>query len=330
MNERPLNRRVFLEATAAGAGLWGLGSREARADGPSGQPAAGKIGDFKISLAEWSINKALFNKDVAEKEFGRPITNLDFPAIAREKFGIEGVEFVNQFFKDKAHDSAYLKELKSRANDVGVTCVLIMIDGEGDEDFGSGDPPLRDKAVDNHKKWVDAAAALGCHAIRINTGHRYSASQVGMVSQDCRKLTEYGDTHGIKIICENHGGPSSNPAAMVALMKAVNRPTFGTLPDFGNFPRQSERGKYVIDVYDAIARMMPYAKGVSAKSYDFDSSGRETSLDYARLMKIVSDAGYHGFVGIEYEGDRLSEPEGIKATKKLLESLRGSDYHPNA
>jgi sugar phosphate isomerase/epimerase len=330
MSEMPLSRRMFLEATAAGAAVWGLGTRGARADEPTGKPAAGKIGDFKISLAEWSIHKALTNKNVAEKEFGRQITNLDFPQIAREQFGVEGIEFVNQFFKDKAHDSTYLKELKSRANDVGVTCVLIMIDGEGDRDFGSKDQARREKAVDNHKKWVDAAAALDCHAIRINTGEHYSPTDVGALAEDCTKLTEYGEKNRIEIICENHGGPSSNPDAMIALMKAVNKPTFGTLPDFGNFPRQGRNGQYTIDVYEAIARMMPYAKGVSAKSYDFDGSGRETMLDYARIMKIVTDAGYHGFVGIEYEGGRLSEPEGIKATKSLLESLRGSTYQPGA
>jgi L-ribulose-5-phosphate 3-epimerase len=314
-----MNRRVFLEATAAGAAMWGLGTRSAGADDSTGQPAAGQIGDFKISLAEWSLHNALF---------ANKIDNLDFPKIAREQFGIEGVEFVNQFFKDKAQDSAYLKELKSRANDVGVTCVLIMIDLEHSFDLSAPDQARRDKTVDEHKKWVDAAAALGCHAIRVNTGGHYSPTDVGAVAEACSKLTEYGDQHGIKIICENHGGPSSNPDAMIALMKAVNKPTFGTLPDFGNFPQRE--GKYSIDVYDAIARMMPFAKGVSAKSYNFDASGRETKLDYARLMKIVTDAGYHGFVGIEYEGGKLSEPEGIKATKLLLESLRGSTYSPKA
>jgi L-ribulose-5-phosphate 3-epimerase len=321
VSDMPLSRRMFLEATAAGAAVWGLGARGARADEPTGKPGAGKIGDFKISLAEWSLHKALFAKK---------IDNLDFPRIAREQYGIEGVEFVNQFFKDKAQDSNYLKELKSRANDVGVTCVLIMIDGEGDQDFGSKDKARRDKAVENHKKWVDAAAALGCHAVRINTGHHYSPTDVGATAEDCTRLTEYGEQHNVKIICENHGGVSSNPDAMIALMKAVNKPSFGTLPDFGNFPRQGRNGKYSIDVYDAIARLMPYAKGVSAKSYDFDDSGRETMLDFARIMKIVTDAGYHGFVGIEYEGSRLSEPEGIKATKRLLETLRGGTYQPGS
>jgi L-ribulose-5-phosphate 3-epimerase len=318
MYEHGLTRRSILKGALAGSAVLGGGFIPIWAAEPTGKPEAGKIGDFKISLAEWSLHRALS---------AHKIDNLDFPKIAREQYGIEGVEFVNQFFKTKAHDSEYLKDLKTRAKDVGVTCVLIMIDGEGD--LSIPDQKKRDQAVENHKKWVDAAAALGCHAIRVNTGNHYSPTDVGGVAEGCGKLTEYGGKHQIEIICENHGGPSSNPDALLALMKAVNKPTFGTLPDFGNFPQA--RGKYTIDVYEAIARMMPYAKGVSAKSYDFDpTTGKETKLDYARIMKIVTDAGYHGFVGIEYEGDRLSEPEGILATKKLLESLRGSTYQPGA
>ena len=315
MSEARMSRRFFLESTVASGALLNLGSSLALAADSPGKPAAGKIGDFKISLAEWSLHKALFAKKV---------DNLDFPKIAREEYGIEAVEFVNQFFKDKAHDSTYLKDLKSRAIDLGVTCVLIMIDGEGDLSAEAG--AERTKSVENHKKWVDAAAALGCHAIRVNTGQHYGPTQVGPVAEACGMLTDYGAKNGISIICENHGGPSSNPDAMVALMKAVNKPTFGTLPDFGNFPQQD--GRYSIDIYDAIARMMPFAKGVSAKSYDFDASGKETKLDFARILKIVTDAGYHGFVGIEYEGSRLGEPEGIRATKRLLESLRGAMYEP--
>ena len=317
MNAASVNRRQFLEASLACGVLIGAGRPGDAPSQQSGKPTAGKIGDFKISLAEWSLHKALFS---------HKLDNIDFPKIAKEDYGIEGVEFVNQFFKDKAGDSVYLKDLKKRADDHGVTCVLIMIDGEGD----LSDPKQeeRTKAVDNHKKWVDAAAALGCHAIRVNTGHHYSPTEVGPISEACGLLTDYGAKNEIKIICENHGGPSSDPDSLIALMKGVNRGDFGTLPDFGNFPQAG--GKYKIDIYDAIARMMPYAKGVSAKSYDFDSSGKETKLDYARILKIVTDAGYHGFVGIEYEGSRLSEPEGIRATKQLLESLRGSEYQPGA
>jgi sugar phosphate isomerase/epimerase len=163
----------------------------------------------------------------------------------------------------------------------------------------------------------------------VNTGSNYSATKTDPAAEACGALAAYGTEHNINIICENHGGPSSDPDALIALIKAVNSARFGTLPDFGNFPKDKQ-GRYTIDIYDAIARMMPYAKGVSAKSYDFDASGRETALDYARILKIVTDAGYHGRVGIEYEGSRLGEPEGIRATKALLESLRGADYTPGA
>jgi sugar phosphate isomerase/epimerase len=316
---RPASRRDFLRTAAVGslgAGLLGPGRLFAQ-ESPLGQPKPGKIGEFKISLAQWSLHKRLFADRAKTAEM-----NLDFPKTAREEFGIEAVEYVNQFFKDKAQDDAYLKELKKRAADHGVTNVLIMIDGEGD--LSAKDQAARDKAVANHKRWVDAAKALGCHAIRVNTGEHYSPTDVADAADGCGKLTEYGKANGIKIICENHGGPSSNPDALIALMKAVDSPYFGTLPDFGNFPK--EGGRYALDVYAAIDRMMKYAHGVSAKSYDFGPDGKETTLDYARILKIVTDHGYTGHVGIEYEGGRLGEPEGIKATRALLESLRGAEY----
>jgi sugar phosphate isomerase/epimerase len=310
-------RRALLKPHAfAGETLMGIGLSTAGAGDATGRPSAGKIGHFQISLAEWSLHRALF---------ANQITNLDFPRLAREDYGIDGVEFVNQFFKDKAHDAAYLRDLKTRADDHGVICVLIMIDDEGDLSVTSRSERLQ--AVENHKKWVDAAVSLGCHSIRINTGHHYSATVVGEVAEACSGLAEYGQKHGINIICENHGGPSSNPDALLALVAAVGKPNFGTLPDFGNFPKDAE-GRYLLDLYDAVARMMPYAKGVSAKSLDFDAAGNESRFDYPRLLKIVTDAGYDGFIGIEYSGKRLSEPEGIRATQRLLESLRGAHYQP--
>jgi sugar phosphate isomerase/epimerase len=201
--------------------------------------------------------------------------------------------------------------------------VLIMIDGEGD--LSAPDKAERTKAVENHRKWVDAAVALGCHAIRVNTGEHYSPTNTADVADACGTLADYGASNKINVICENHGGPSSDPNSLIALMKAVGKPNFGTLPDFGNFPRSGDH--YTIDIYDAIARMMPYAKGVSAKSYGFGPDGKETTLDFARILKIVTDSGYTGHVGIEFEGG-APEPDGIRATKKLLESLRGSQYTP--
>ncbi len=313
-----LNRRDLVRLGLAASLSPALG-RFALAADESGKPAAGKIGDYKISLAQWSLHKRLFadrSKTVA--------MNLDFPKMAKEEFGISGVEYVNQFFKDKAHDEAYLKDLKKRAADHGVTNVLIMIDGEGD--LSVEDSAKRNQAVANHKKWVDAAASLGCHAIRINTGSNYSPTKTQPVAEACGALAEYGKSHGIAIICENHGGPSSDPDSLIALMKAVGNPNFGTLPDFGNFPRDKATNKHTIDIYQAIARLMPYAHGVSAKSYVFDAAGNERDMDFARILKIVTDAGYMGWIGIEYEGSELPEPEGIMATKKLLEKHRGANY----
>ncbi|MEW4569880.1 sugar phosphate isomerase/epimerase family protein [Tautonia sp. JC769] len=326
MNSRNRSRRDVLRGALVGGAAFGLGLglRPGRllAEDLSGAPEAGPIGEFKISLAQWSLHKRYFaSGDTAQ-------ANLNFPRDTREEFGIEAVEFVNQFFKDKARDEAYLKELKQRADDQGVECLLIMIDGEGS--LSHQDPEQRTQAVENHKKWVDAAKALGCHSIRVNTGDNYSATEVADAVEGCSALSEYAKSVGLNIICENHGGPSSDPDALIALIKGVGMDNFGTLPDFGNFPTQGprEEHKFAIDVYEAIARLMPFAKGVSAKSFDFDDEGHEIFLDYPRIMKIVTDAGYNGYVGIEYEGGRLSEPEGILATRDLLASLSGAKYAP--
>jgi len=314
MTRSSIDRRQFLRGTIAAGAAFGLGWRAVLGVEPTGKPAPGRIGDFKISLGQWSLHDALFKGKM---------TNLDFPALASDRFGIEAVEFVNSFFKARAGDAAYLKALRKRADDHGVACVLILIDGEGD--LGAADGAERSKAVEAHRRWVDAAAALGCHAIRVNTGSNYGPTNVEAAAEGCSKLVEYGESRNISILCENHGGPSSDPDSLLALIRRVGRPRFGTLPDFGNFPR-SKQGAYTVDVYEAIARMMPHARGVSAQSHDFGPDGKETHLDFGRILKIVTDAGYHGHVAIEYQGHKLGEPEGILATKALLESLRGADY----
>lgn len=316
MRDTMPGRRAFLRASAA---LIGLAPRHVPADEPSG-----KIGDFKISLGEWSIHKALLNKEIGRREFGGEITNLDFPRIARERFGVEGVEFVNQFFHDKGRDEKYLKSLKRMADAAGVACVLIRIDGEGD--LSVDDPDERQEALDGHKKWIDAAAILGCPAVRVIAGKHFKAASLWPVDECCGKLADYGARHKIKVLCENQPGPSSHPEVMLALLKAVDKPNFGVLIDCGHFPHRA--GKFTIDVYDAIAQLMPFAGGLAAQTHAFDAEGRETRLDYARILKIATDAGYHGFVGIQYEGDDMNEPLGIRRTRRLLESLRGSTYSP--
>jgi L-ribulose-5-phosphate 3-epimerase len=263
-------------------------------------------GRFAISLAEWSLHKALFAKT---------ITNLDFPRLAKEEFGVTGLEYVNQFFKDKAKDTAYLGDLKKRAEGYGLKNVLIMIDGEGM--LGAPDEAERAKAVENHKPWIDAAKFLGCHAIRVNAASRGEyAEQQKLAADGLRRVGEYGATQGISVIVENHGGLSSNGQWLAGVMKLVNMPGVGTLPDFGNF-RVSRTEEY--DRYKGVSELMPYAKGVSAKSHDFDAQGNETHTDYKKMLDIVIASPYRGFIGIEYEGTTLGEYEGIKATKALLE-----------
>ncbi len=259
---------------------------------------------FKISLAQWSLHRAFF---------GKKLDPADFATIAKKDYGIEAVEYVNQFYKDKVKDKTYLADLKKRADDNGVRSVLIMCDGEGA--LGDADEKKRKQAVENHKKWVEWAKFLGCHSIRVNAhSSGKPEEQLERVVDGYGKLVEFGATHGIGVIVENHGGLSSNGEWLSSVMKKVGSKNCGTLPDFGNF------GSY--DRYKGVTELMPFAKGVSAKSHDFDDKGEETHTDYMKMMKIVKDAGYRSFVGIEYEGGKLSEPDGIRATKKLLERVR--------
>jgi sugar phosphate isomerase/epimerase len=302
----PLSRRRFVQgATALAAGL---------ALAPTAIPAlradARKL-PFMISLAEWSLHRTLF---------GGKLDHLDFPRVAKQDYAIEAIELVNQFFKDKARDTAYLAEFKKRADGLGVKILLIMVDGEGA--LGDPDPARRKTAVENHHKWVEAAKYFNCHSIRVNADARGQGSfdeQLDRAADGLRQLAQFAGKHGLNVIVENHGGLSSNGAWLAGVMKKVNLPNCGTLPDFGNF-RISDTEEY--DRYQGVTEMMPFAKAVSAKSHDFDDQGNETHTDYLRMMKIVLAAGYRGYVGIEYEGQRLTEPEGIRATKTLLERVR--------
>jgi len=295
-----IDRREFLKQSAKAVGAVAL-------TGSALEAAPAKT-LYRISLAQWSLHNALFKKE---------IDNLDFARMARQDFGIDAVEYVNQFFKDKAKDTAYLRQMNKLAKDNGVINHLIMIDGEGA--LGDPDEAKRRKAVENHYRWVDAAKFLGCKMIRVNAQSRGSYDeQMKLAADGLHKLTEYGAKQKIAIVVENHGGLSSNGQWLTGVMKLVNHPMCGTLPDFGNF-RVSREEEY--DRYKGVTELMNYAKAVSAKSHDFDERGEETHTDYHRMMKIVLDAGYRGWVGIEYEGSKMSERDGIKATKKLLERV---------
>lgn len=286
---------------------------------------------FDISLAQWSLNRSYYgpSRELGWEEFGRllredpsqlyqgDIDPLYFAQHARQRYDIGAVEYVNQFYFDKAEDQKYLNELKNIAENEGVESVLIMCDAEGN--LGDPDEAARQQAVENHYKWVNMASFLGCHAIRVNAASQGSyEEQMERAADGLRSLTEYADDEGISVIVENHGGLSSNAEWLVGTIEMVDHPNCGTLPDFGNF-NISEDETY--NRYKGTEMLMEYAKGVSGKTYDFDEDGNETTMDYKRLMRIVRDAGYTGYVDIEYEGNRLSEDEGIKATKALLERV---------
>jgi L-ribulose-5-phosphate 3-epimerase len=300
-----LHRRQFLtKASALSAAGLGLAALSRRLDG-----AEAKDPLYKISLAEWSLHRTLKQGQ---------LDNRDFAKVAKNDYGIEAVEYVNQFFKDKAKDKSYLAELKQRAEDLGVKTLLIMIDDEGA--LGDADEQKRTRAVENHYQWVEAAKFLGCHSIRVNAASSGSyEEQLARAADGLRRLTEFAEPYEINVIVENHGHLSSNGEWLSSVIKKVDLKRCGTLPDFGNFDLGD--GK-TYDRYKGVSELMPFAKSVSAKSHDFDDQGNETQTDYRRMMKIVVDAGYHGYVGIEYEGGKLSEPDGIRATKKLLEKVR--------
>lgn len=312
-----MDRRRFLARSAgalAGIGLAGCGGRTvgpaaSLAASPGSAGAAPDLPIYGISLAQWSLHRALR---------GGELDALEFPAFARRRFGIDAVEYVNQFFMDRATDDRYIAELKRRADDAGVRSLLIMCDGLGR--LGDPDRAARRQAVENHHPWVGAAAALGCHSIRVNAASEGSAEEAAALTADgLSRLTAFAADRGLNVIVENHVGLSSNGEWLAGVIRRVDQPRCGTLPDFGNFDL-GDGQQY--DRYRGVEELMPFARAVSAKSYAFDEAGEETTIDYHRMMRIVVAAGYHGRLGIEYEGDHLSEIQGIEATKRLLERVR--------
>ena len=266
---------------------------------------------FNISLAQWSLHRA---------HFGGYLKPIDFPRVASEQFGFKAVEYVNVFFPDQEPTDEFVSDLRSRCDDLGVESLLIMCDGEGN--IGDPDDAGRTKAVENHYKWIDAAIALGCHSIRVNAQSAGSPEEQRKLAADgLRRLTEHAAKQNINDIVENHGGISSNGEWLASVMLEVDHPRCGTLPDFGNFILNwATREEY--DRYKGMTELMPFAKAVSAKSHDFDADGNETHTDYRKMLGIVLDAGYRGWIGVEYEGNTIGEFEGIIRTKDLLERIR--------
>ncbi len=305
-----MNRREFLRrasTVAGGLGLFSLGGRVSGFEGADAAPG-GSVPPFQVSLAEWSLVKSLR---------GGKLDPLDFARYARKEFGIDCVEYVDQFYAGKAKDETLLAELKRRAEGEGVRSGLIMVDTAGK--LGDGDARKRQEAVEKHIEWLHAARFLGCHAMRVNAYGDGSPEELRKrIVESGARLAEEGAKVGLNVVIENHGGPSSDGEWLAAVMKEVNSPWFGTLPDFGNFPGGTDR-------YRAVELMMPFAKAVSAKSGRFDAAGNEVETDYARMMKIVLDAGYRGWVGVESGAAAADgEPGAIRLTQALLEKARAA------
>jgi sugar phosphate isomerase/epimerase len=294
-------RREFLVALAPLAVLPACVSRESALIGS--KPL------FQISLAEWSLHKALWASE---------LDHLDFAKKAREDFDIGAIEYVNSFFKERARDAEYLAQMKARCTEYGVESLLIMVDGEGS--LGDADDAARTQAVENHQQWIDAAAVLGCHSIRVNAAGKGERDEVAKRAADSLvQIAEYATPHGLNVIVENHGGASSDGSWLAAVMRLADHPRVGTLPDFGNFHLGD--GEWY-DRYLGVEELMPFAKAVSAKSHEFNEAGDEVRTDYRHMLQIVMDAGYRGWIGIEYEGDQDTEDDGIRRTKALLERVR--------
>lgn len=303
-----MDRREFLKAmggaaAAVGAApLLGAGARAQAAPAATSAPSASAPW-FSISLAGWSLHRRHFNEG--------KLPLADFPRVAREEFGIGAIELVNTMFPSPTWRAQ--QELLASAAKHDVKVLLIMCDAEGD--LSAERDADRLQAVANHRKWLEIAGNLGCHSIRVNSGGRpANPGDQQRCIDSLKRLGEMAAERSLAVLCENHWGMSSYPDDLLAVMRGVGMSNVGTLPDFGNFPDD-------VDRYAAVAAMLPFAKAVSAKCHDFDAEGRETRTDFARMLGLVRAAGYRGWIGIEYEGERLSEAEGIRAAKRLLEKL---------
>ncbi|RYY60260.1 MAG: sugar phosphate isomerase/epimerase [Chitinophagaceae bacterium] len=280
---------------------------------------------YPLSLAQWSLHKAFM--------VNKSLPGLDFARKAKE-LGFDAIEYVNQLYQvDGSNKTASIRnlaqELKKRSDDEGVRNVQIMVDNEGD--LCATSKEKRQQAIDNHKRWIDASHYLGCVSTRVNLfgdSDKDPAAWQAMSVESLSVLADYAAPLKLNVVVENHGGLSSDASKLAAVMKAVGKQNCGTLPDFGNFCVRRENGAAwgapcveQYDIYKGTSELMPYAKGVSAKTFDFKANGDEATIDYERMGKIIRDSGFTGYLGVEYEGDKMGEEEGILATRRLVERI---------
>jgi len=275
---------------------------------------------LKISLAQWSLHRSIND--------GK-LDPVDFASIAKDRYKIDAVEYVNGFYSDSATNEPFWMQMKERSMQAGVKNLVIMVDDEGD--LGTADKQARMQAVENHYKWVHAAKIMGCHSVRVNAfGDPDRDTYRAAIADGMSRLAEYAAKMKINIIIENHGLFSSDAALIAGIIKEVNMTNFGAFPDFGNWCLSAKWGTTqgecdkVYDRYQGVAELLPYAKAVSAKSYNFNEQGEDTKIDYYKMLRIVKNSDYEGYIGIEYEGMEKGEHEGIMITKALMEKVWNS------
>lgn len=273
--------------------------------------------DLQISLAQWSLHRAFWDNK---------LDPVDFASIARDTYDIDAVEYVNGFYADSAGDDNFWNKMKESSDLAGVKNLVIMVDDEGD--LGTSDPSQRKKAVENHYKWVNAAKILNCHSVRVNAfGDADRTVYRESIMEGMSSLAEYAAQMNINIIIENHGLFSSDASLIAGIIKEVNMTNFGAFPDFGNWCLSAKWGSTqgdcdkAYDRYQGVSELLPYAKAVSAKSYNFNEQGEDTTIDYYKMLQIVKDSAYDGYIGIEYEGTEKGEHEGILLTRALMEKV---------
>lgn len=288
----------------------------------------------KLALSQWALHRTQFGTSkedyqqwqawlstTPDKVLQGALDPLDFPETAKETYGFDAVEYVNTFFYRK--DAAYFEELRKRSTNVGIKNLLIMVDEEGF--LGDPDTIKRSLSLEKHKRWLEAAAILGCHSIRVNAHSIGTKEEQQLLAVDgLSNLCELAQPYNLDVIIENHGGMSSNPEWLLKTIELTGKSNIGTMVDFDNFNYSETKiwdGEQTYDRYKGVELLLPYAKSVSAKSYTFDANGVEETIDFERMAKLIKDAGYNGYVSVEYEGNKLTEKQGIKATKKLLNKV---------
>lgn len=330
-------RKFIIRGAQAGLALSALGlyackqTENPKDTSSSSEPLASANPLFAFSLAQWSVHRMIASGELSP---------MDFAAKARS-WGFTGLEYVNHLYAseiakygdDPKAIEKTMKEVLQRSKDQGMSNQIMMVDLQPEAGaLASPDATLRNLNIESHLPWLDATALLGCHSMRVNLfGTTDEAQWKEAAVEGLGKLSELAAERGVNVIVENHGYLSSNAALLADVMKTLNLSNCGTLPDFGNFCLKREGGQLwqapcveEYDMYKGVEELLPFAKGVSAKSYDFNENGEETKIDYQRMLQLVKNSGYRGFIGVEYEGERLSEEQGILATKTLLEKTISS------